>query len=62
VGVVALALWQALVSWKILDAFFVSRPSDIAQRIGQWITTGIWGHLAATLEERSSPVVGGAGL
>jgi NitT/TauT family transport system permease protein len=63
VGVVALALWQALVSWKILDAFFVSRPSDIAQRIAQWIATGsLWGHLAATLQESLLGLVVGAAL
>ena len=32
-GAAALALWQTLVSLKILDAFFVSRPSDIVQRV-----------------------------
>jgi NitT/TauT family transport system permease protein len=52
VGVTTLTLWQTLVSLKILDAFFVSRPSDIAQRIGQWIVTGsLWGHLGVTIEE-----------
>jgi len=31
---------------------FVSRPTDIAQRIGRWIGSGmILGHLAVTLEE-----------
>ena len=63
VGVVALVLWQALVSWKILDAFFVSRPSDIAQRIALWIATGsLWGHLAATLQESLLGLVVGAAL
>ena len=52
VGAAALALWQTLVSLKVLDAFFVSRPSDIGQRIAQWVVTGsLWGHLAVTLEE-----------
>jgi NitT/TauT family transport system permease protein len=37
---------------KVLDPFFVSRPSDIAARVLTWIDTGvIWGHLAVTLEE-----------
>jgi len=58
-----LTLWQLLVSWKILDAFFVSRPSDIAQRIAQWMTTGtLWGHLASTLEESLLGLVVGAAL
>ena len=39
VGATALTLWQTLVSLKILDAFFVSRPSDIGQRIVQWVVT-----------------------
>ena len=63
VGVAALTLWQVLVSWKILDAFFVSRPSDIAQRIAQWMATGsLWGHLASTLEESLLGLVAGAAL
>ncbi|HET6960774.1 MAG TPA: ABC transporter permease [Vicinamibacterales bacterium] len=63
VGVAVLTLWQLLVSWKILDAFFVSRPSDIAQRIAQWMTTGtLWGHLASTLEESLLGLVVGAAL
>jgi NitT/TauT family transport system permease protein len=52
VAIVALALWQTLVSFKVLDAFFVSRPSDIVRRISTWIATGsLWPHLATTLEE-----------
>jgi sulfonate transport system permease protein len=52
VGVAALTLWQALVSLKILDAFFVSRPTDIARRMIAWVAGGaIWPHLATTLEE-----------
>ena len=51
-GISALALWQSLVALKILDPFFVSRPSAIVARIGQWIATGfLWGHLSVTLEE-----------
>jgi NitT/TauT family transport system permease protein len=51
-GAAVLTLWQALVALKILDPFFVSRPSAIAQRIGQWVIGGsLWGHLAVTLEE-----------
>jgi NitT/TauT family transport system permease protein len=52
VGVAALALWQTLVSLKILDAFFVSRPSDIVQRVAMWVGNGsLWRHLGTTLEE-----------
>jgi len=51
-GAAALALWQTLVSLKILDAFFVSRPSDIAQRVAAWVVSGsLWRHLGTTLEE-----------
>jgi NitT/TauT family transport system permease protein len=63
VGLTALALWQTLVSLKVLDPFFVSRPTDIAQRIGRWIASGtIWGHLAVTLEESLLGLVAGAAL
>jgi NitT/TauT family transport system permease protein len=63
VGAAALGLWQGLVSVKMLDAFFVSRPSDIAQRIAQWMMTGsLWGHLAVTLEESLLGLVAGAAL
>jgi NitT/TauT family transport system permease protein len=52
VGVAWLALWQTLVSLKILDPFFVSRPTDIARRVTAWVVGGtLWRHLATTLEE-----------
>jgi NitT/TauT family transport system permease protein len=52
VGVVFLAAWQAGVSFKILDPFFFSRPSEIAARVATWVSNGsIWRHLAITLEE-----------
>jgi NitT/TauT family transport system permease protein len=52
VGVSLLTLWQVLVSLQVLDAFFVSRPSAIAQRVIDWTLSGsIWRHLATTLEE-----------
>jgi NitT/TauT family transport system permease protein len=51
-GAAVLTLWQTLVSLKILDAFFVSRPSDIVQRVAVWAVSGsLWRHLATTLEE-----------
>lgn len=63
VGAAALTAWQSLVSWKVLDAFFVSRPSDIALRIAQWVRTGsLWGHLAVTLEESLLGLVAGAAM
>ena len=63
VGAAGLGLWQTLVSLKVLDAFFVSRPSDIAQRIAQWVVTGsLWGHLATTLEESLLGLLVGAAL
>ncbi|HKB10414.1 MAG TPA: ABC transporter permease [Vicinamibacterales bacterium] len=62
-GVALLATWQTLVSLKILDPFFVSRPSDIGARIAQWTTSGmLWGHLAVTLEESLLGLVAGAAL
>jgi NitT/TauT family transport system permease protein len=51
-GVAVLALWQGLVTAKLLDPFFVSRPTAIAQRVVSWIASGsLWPHLATTLEE-----------
>jgi len=61
VGVTTLVLWQALVSLKLLDPFFVSRPSDIARRIGTWIAAGtLWPHLIVTLEESLLGLIVGA--
>jgi NitT/TauT family transport system permease protein len=51
-GATLLILWQTLVSLRILDPFFVSRPSDIARRVITWTVGGtLWRHLAVTLEE-----------
>jgi NitT/TauT family transport system permease protein len=62
-GIALLALWQTLVSVKVLDPFFVSRPTDIAARIVRWITSGtLWTHLAVTLEESLLGLVAGAAL
>jgi NitT/TauT family transport system permease protein len=62
-GITVLTVWQTLVSLKVLDAFFVSRPSDIAQRIVQWIVTGsLWGHLAVTLEESLLGLLAGSAM
>jgi NitT/TauT family transport system permease protein len=62
-GLAILGSWQALVSAKLLDPFFVSRPTDIARRIGTWITSGtLWAHLAITVEEALLGLVAGAAI
>jgi len=61
IGVGVLSAWQLLVALKLLDPFFVSRPSAIAQRIAQWVISGsLWGHLAITLEESLLGLIIGA--
>src|SRR5207244_2595336 len=63
VGAIALVAWQTLVTMKVLDAFFVSRPTDIARRLAQWVAGGtLWAHLATTLEESLLGLVAGAAL
>src|SRR5262249_25531477 len=63
VAAVLIAAWQILAAARILDPFFVSRPSDIAGRIAGWVGTGaIWGDLAITLEEAFLGLVVGAWL
>jgi NitT/TauT family transport system permease protein len=52
VGIIALGLWEALVSARAIDPFFVSRPTAIARRVMMWSGDGtLWRHLATTLEE-----------
>lgn len=52
IGVSALGLWEWGARAGILDKFFFSRPSDVASRVWQWISSGsIWPHLAVTLLE-----------
>jgi NitT/TauT family transport system permease protein len=63
VGAAVLLTWQILVSVRVLDPFFVSRPTDIAQRIGRWVASGmLWGHLAVTLEESLLGLLAGSAL
>ena len=40
-GLAIVVVWQSLVALKVLDPFFVSRPSDIAARIATW-TVATW--------------------
>ena len=63
IAVVGLALWQWGVHVRLLDPFFVSRPSDIAGRIATWVMTGsVWRHLVTTLEEALLGLVFGSAL
>ena len=62
-GLVLLGLWQWLATVKLLDPFFVSRPSAILTRIATWISTGtLWRHLATTLEEALLGLIIGSAL
>jgi NitT/TauT family transport system permease protein len=57
VGVIAIALWYLLSTYKIfgvflLPPFFFSTPLDVAQQVYVWFATGvIWKHLWVTLIE-----------
>jgi NitT/TauT family transport system permease protein len=63
IGVATVAVWQWLATARLIDPFFVSRPSDIAIRISSWVTSGvIWRHLFVTLEEAVLGLVVGAVL
>jgi sulfonate transport system permease protein len=62
-AVAVLAAWQSLVALRLLDPFFVSRPSDIARRIAAWIAGGtLWRHLGVTIEESVLGLIVGAAL
>ena len=51
-AVVLLGGWQYAAKVGAIDPFFLSRPSDIAERIWMWVSSGmLWRHLAVTLEE-----------
>src|SRR6266550_3936347 len=51
-GLAFLLAWEWGAASNRLDKFFFSRPSDVAARVWQWISSGsIWGHLAVTLTE-----------
>lgn len=50
--VVSVGTWEALARADWLDPFFFSKPSDIGQRMAEWVWTGyIWNHLVTTLIE-----------
>jgi NitT/TauT family transport system permease protein len=52
VAIVVLGAWQTAAAMGAIDPFFFSRPSDIAQRMWTWVTSGmIWANLMLTLEE-----------
>ena len=62
-AIALLGAWQSLVALRWLDPFFVSRPTDIARRIGTWIAAGtVWRHLGVTLEESLLGRIVGAAL
>ncbi|MBL8219558.1 MAG: hypothetical protein JNL62_10020, partial [Bryobacterales bacterium] len=51
-GVSALGAWQVGASAGVLDKFFFSRPSDVAERVWKMFATGsVWAHLATTMTE-----------
>jgi NitT/TauT family transport system permease protein len=51
-GIAVLLTWEGLVSARVMDKFFFSRPSDIVLRVWQWIAAGtVWTHLAVTMTE-----------
>lgn len=54
IGVFAVLVggWQILADTGAIDAFFFSRPSEIAAQTWRWLVSGfIWPHLAVTLAE-----------
>jgi len=63
VAVVVVFAWQLLVDVKLLDPFFVSRPTEIARRIATWIVDGtLVRHLFVTVEESLLGLIVGAAL
>ena len=62
-GLTVLTVWQVLTTAGLVDAFFVSRPSDIFVRMWRWIASGyVLMHLAVTVEEALLGFVMGAAL
>jgi NitT/TauT family transport system permease protein len=69
-GLLALVIiaWEALagnpkVEWALVDKFWTSQPSDISQRLVEWIAQGtLWLHRVVTLEEMAVGLVIGSVL
>jgi NitT/TauT family transport system permease protein len=58
-----LGAWELFTSLRVIDPFFFPRPTDIAARIWEWISTGyILDDLYVTLEEALLAFVIGSGL
>jgi sulfonate transport system permease protein len=63
VAIVLVVAWQTLVAVKVLDPFFVSRPTDIGRRIATWLVDGtLVRHLFVTIEESLLGLIVGAAL
>ncbi len=63
VGVGFVAGWQVLAETGVLDPFFFSKPSSIAERVWTWLITGeIYDDLFITLQEAFYGLVIGAVL
>jgi NitT/TauT family transport system permease protein len=61
VAVLVVGAWEGGVALGLLDPFFVSRPLDVAGRIGRWLASGsIWPHLIVTVEESLLGLIIGA--
>lgn len=61
VGVGFVGGWQVLTEIGVLDPFFFSQPTDIAERVWTWMTTGeIYDDLLITLQEALYGLVIGA--
>ena len=60
---VLLTAWQWGASAGLLDRFFFSRPSDVAERIGKLFSTGsVWTNLGTTLLEATLAFLIGVAL
>jgi sulfonate transport system permease protein len=63
VFVLIVGTWQVLAATGLIDPFFYSRPSAIAAKIWDWLSSGyIWPHLAVTLVEAMLAFVIGSAL
>lgn len=58
-----IAAWEMLPRLGLADEFFISRPSLVAARLGEWIGTGeLFLHFAVTAEEAVLGFLVGTGL